>query len=261
MFWSQDVLVCVLFPYLLPSLPFAKPDCWSVNDFRPVLEYLLVSLSNISPEMIQSVLETFVNQMFSISSCHKMSLDSDLCFLAEIEKRCHFENVYHWKSSSHSHFASSFLIENQNQQNLNTIYKPTLSVLCHRGHKETVALLLKHKIDVHIEGALLKASYDGHKEIVALLLEHKADIHAQDDLAFQTAVLKNRKDTVDLLLEHKANIGMRVLPTFAHVQQHRYNNNGNPPSVVGVNHSIVNKRNAVFTIIVASLPFIWMLLN
>jgi hypothetical protein len=40
--YSQDVLISVVFPYLLPSLPVSNWESWSSYDFRSVLEYLLV---------------------------------------------------------------------------------------------------------------------------------------------------------------------------------------------------------------------------
>jgi hypothetical protein len=97
--WAQDVVISVLFPYLLPSfsvkkkeywlkdvvsvllryfLPAYKNECWSKEDIRYVFEELLMFLCKISLERTQEVLETFVRRMLFISSSCKTNLDDDL---------------------------------------------------------------------------------------------------------------------------------------------------------------------------------------
>jgi ankyrin repeat protein len=176
MSWSQDVVILVLFPYLVPSVPIYKNELWSKDDIRIVLEHLLLFYSSIPMEKIQKLLEAFVTRVLSISSRYNMNLDHDLSFLADIENRCSFTKIKQWRSSIYSLYACSFLIE--------------------------------HKFDIHEddECALVRASENGHKGTVALLLEHKADIHTFNDQALQWATDEGHKDTAALLLEYKADV-------------------------------------------------------
>jgi hypothetical protein len=59
----QDVMVSILFPYLLPSFPICQQDCWFGNDFRRVLKYLLKIFCKSSPEVTSMTLESFVRVM------------------------------------------------------------------------------------------------------------------------------------------------------------------------------------------------------
>jgi hypothetical protein len=207
--WSQDVAICVLFPYLLPSLPVCGNELWSKHDIRGILEDLLLSYCSIPIEKIQKLLETFVNRVLSISSSLNRNLDDDLSFLADIENRCSFTNVDDWESSVYSLYACTFLIENK--VNIHEDNEYALQYASSAGHKDTVALLLEHKADVHEldDEALLLASAYGHKDVASLLLEHKADVHTENhNCALTCASSNGDKGIVALLLEHKADVNV-----------------------------------------------------
>jgi ankyrin repeat protein len=146
------------------------------HEFRGILEYLLVSLSNISIENIQNVLTNFVRRTFSMSVCDVVHLDKDLCFLSNINNRHSFDQVNRWHSVSRCHYACLCLIES------------------------------KANIYERNDWALRCASCRGFTEIVTLLLNNKANVHADEDFAIRVAIMKDHKDIVALLLEHKANI-------------------------------------------------------
>jgi hypothetical protein len=205
MHWLQDLVLSVLFPYLLPSLPVYEEDGWPANQFRSILEYLLISLCHINSEDTRDVLETFIRRTFSILR-HEISLDNDLEFLANIQKRSTFGRHYKFKSEAYSFYATSFLIENKADIHFENDY--ALRDGCKIGHTRTVALLLEQKADIHVSNdyGIRLASKHGHKDIVALLIQHKADIHAEDNDAVRLASGYGHKDVVALLLEHKADL-------------------------------------------------------
>jgi hypothetical protein len=58
MSWSQDVVISVLFPYLLPSLPIYQSDLWSTEHIKRILEELLVFYCGIPIKGTQESLET-----------------------------------------------------------------------------------------------------------------------------------------------------------------------------------------------------------
>jgi ankyrin repeat protein len=206
MAWSQDVLIFLLFPYLLPSLPICRNEFWSKDQIRSILEHLLLFYCNITMEKIQKLLQAFVRRVLSISSSCNRNLDHDLYFLADIENRCSFTNAYQWKSSTYSLYACSFLIENK--VNIHKDDDFALQCASNFGHKNVVALLLKHNANVHAgyDCVLRWASLEGDKDIVALVLEYKADVHAECDIALQWASCYGHKDIVAILLEHKADV-------------------------------------------------------
>jgi hypothetical protein len=204
MSWSQDVLISILFPYLLPSLPVCKHECWLKQDLRSILEQLSMFYCSTPMKKVQGLLETFVRRTLSISTSYNINLNNDLYFLADIEKRCSFELFDEWELSTYSLYACSFLLKNK--VNIHQRYDCALKCASAYGHTSTVALLLEHKADVHAEDgfAVRFASYRGHKETVALLLEHKAHVHAGWNSALALASRNGHKDTVALLLEYKA---------------------------------------------------------
>jgi hypothetical protein len=238
--WSQDIVVSILLPYLLPSFPVYKNESWSTKNMRRVFEELLMFHCHVPTEKTQDLLRTFIRRVLSISSSCDINLDDHLDdhldFLADIKKRCSFNIFYKWKSSVHSLYASTFLIEHRADVHEDDDYalrlasinghKDTVTLLlqhnanlhakedqafrhaCSNGQEDTVALLLQHKANVHAMNnyALRWASRGGHKDIVALLLEHKADVHANDDEALRLESLYGCKDIVALLLEHKADV-------------------------------------------------------
>jgi hypothetical protein len=203
--WSQDVAVFALFPYLLPSLPVCKNEFWSKDGIRSILEELLQFYCHTPMEKMQKLLEAFVTGVLSISSNYNKNYDCDLSFLADIEKRCSFKKFSYWESSVHSLYACTFLIENK--VNIHEDNEYALRYASTKGHKDTVALLLEHKANVHAgDYAHILASNNGCTAIVALLLEHKADVHVYDDYALMLASSNGHKDVVALLLEHKADV-------------------------------------------------------
>jgi hypothetical protein len=206
MWWSEDVVVSVLFPYLLPSLPICKTECWSKQDIRRVLEHLSMFYCDVPLEGTRELLETFVRRVLSVPSSCKIDLDDHLRFLAEIEKRSSFQKFELIKSSVHSLYSCIFLIEHK--VNTHGCYGHALRMASFNGHKDTVALLLEHKADVHAwnDSALKWASEAGQKDIVALLLERKADVNANDESALRLAGMNGHKDTVTLLLENRADL-------------------------------------------------------
>jgi hypothetical protein len=199
---SQDVVIFVLFPYLLPSIRIRKGECWLKKDIRNILEKLLLFYCSIPIEKTQELLETFIRRELCISSNNQRSLDKDLYFLTNIENRCSFKKSNRWKSTVYSLYASRFLI----QQGV-PVDKSAFIFESQRGYNHTVALLLESKANVHEEDdyALLRATQMGHKDTVALLLKHKADVHADNERALLVAVEMNYKEIVALLIEHKAN--------------------------------------------------------
>jgi ankyrin repeat protein len=204
MHWSQDIVVSILFPYLLPSLPIFTRDCWPKEKFKGVLEYLLMLFCNIDPKEIQDALKMFIKQVFLISSS-ETSLDNDISFLADISQRSSFEILLNTGSEAHCLYGCSFLIEHKADIHENNDFILTHSSCS--GYKHVVALLLKHKANIHAnyDFSLRFSSCNGHKDTVALLLEHKADIHAMNNNALRNAIVNGRKDVVALLLEYKAN--------------------------------------------------------
>jgi ankyrin repeat protein len=204
MSWSQDVVVSILFPYLLPCFPIFKNECWLKEDIRSVLEELLMFYCSVSVKKIQELLETFVKRILSISSSYNRNLNDDLYFLADIENRCSYKIFRECKSSVYSLYMCCFFIKHK----LFHENEYALQWTSYYGHKDTVALLLEYKANIHAYGdeALRLASEEGHKDTVALLLEHKANIHECGDKPLRLASKEGHKDTVALLLEHKANI-------------------------------------------------------
>jgi hypothetical protein len=204
MSWSQDVIISVLFPFILPSLPVYKNECWSNKDMRQILEDLLMCLCNISMKRTQKLLAAFTRRMLSTSD-NERYLNDELCFLADIEKRQSFYQFDLWRSDVYSRYACSFLIEHK--ANLHEKNDYVLRLASRKGYKDTVSLLLEHKAAIHVnDSALLLASEEGHKDIVALLIQHKADVRAENSFAFRKASEWGHKDVVTLLLEHKANV-------------------------------------------------------
>jgi hypothetical protein len=205
--YSEDVVISVLFPYLLPSLPVCTSECWSRKHIRSIFEHLLLFYCDVSVGRIQELLKTFVRRVLSltVSSSSNRNLDQDLHFLADIEGRCSFDRSRIWKSNAYSLYACSFLIENEVDLKVG---KFNLVLASQNFHKDTVILLIKYKGGIHAskEYALRWTSLYGNKDIVALLLEHEADIHALDDFALRWASFNGHKDTVALLLEHKADV-------------------------------------------------------
>jgi hypothetical protein len=210
MYWSQNIVVFILFPYLLPSVPLVALDCWPKEKFRCVLEYILLSACDIGLDEIQDALKMFVKQTFRYPS-YKPSLDKDLCFLADMSQRYFFEQLISTNPEVYCLYGCSFLIENKLDihQNNGAILK--YASRC--GYKDVVDLLLKHKANVHVdfEYPLRYSSAKGHMNIVALLLQHKADIH-ENNFALGWASHYGHIGVVDLLLQQKANV-------------HAYNNN------------------------------------
>jgi hypothetical protein len=83
--WSCDVVIFTLFPYLLPSVPIVKEECWS-KKFRRVLEYLLMSFCGFCFKKKQKCeLMRFLKQIFPAPS-YKPSL-CDLHFVRTIFER------------------------------------------------------------------------------------------------------------------------------------------------------------------------------
>jgi hypothetical protein len=207
MSWSQDVVLYVLLPFLLPSLPVSKKECWLKRDIRCVFEYLFIHFCSVSLQKTERLLYTFVKKELSLStSKYETNLDFHLHFLTDIENRCSFRGIVDQKSSVHFFYASSFLIEQKVDLHEDEDY--ALKYVSKYGYKDTVALLLQHKADVHAEEdySLRWASHNGHTDIVAALLEHKADVHANGDYPLILACANGYKDTVGMLLEHKADI-------------------------------------------------------
>jgi hypothetical protein len=235
MSWSQDVVIFVLFPYLLPSLPVCENELWSKDDIRSILEDLLVFYCSTPMKKIRALLQAFVSKVLSISSIYKRNLYHDLSFLADVESRCSFRKFKEWRSSAYSLYVCTSLIEHKvnihesdcalrhtsakgykdivalllrHKADIHALNDAALRVASANGHNGTVVLLLEHKADVHGDDdhALIWASQNGHKATVALLLEHKADVHTSNDYALQKAIQNGHKDTVALLLEHKADV-------------------------------------------------------
>lgn len=77
-----------------------------------------------------------------------------------------------------------------------------------KGHYEIVDILLKNKVDIHIdnESALYGAIIKGHTNIVEKLIKHGADIHIYNDSALHAAAFHNRLEIVDLLIKNGADI-------------------------------------------------------
>jgi ankyrin repeat protein len=205
MFWSQNVTIYILFSYLLPSLPVHEQDCWSEKGFQSVLEYLMTTLCNISPPQTQESLKRFVMKIFCISH-DNVSLDEDLFFLGDIQKRCFFTLIDQWESSVHSLYASSILIEHKADIHAENNYALRWASKC--GYKDTVVLLLEHRANIHADEdhALRWASEFGHKDVVALLLENKANAHVYNNAAILWASRNGHTDTVALLLKYKPDI-------------------------------------------------------
>jgi hypothetical protein len=203
---SQDVVVSVLFPYLLPSLPVCKKECWSKEHTRNILEELLVFYCSTSIERSQDLLESFVRRVLVVSSSCDVDLDDNLKFLADIEERCSFIVFDQWESSVYSFYTCTSLIEHK--ANISASSDFALRLASRFGHKCIVALLLKHKANVHaiFNQALGWASQNGHKDTVDLLLQHNANVHASNNAALRWASENGHKDTVDLLLQHNANV-------------------------------------------------------
>jgi hypothetical protein len=208
MSWPQDIVISILFPYLLPSLPVCKNEIWSKQNVRAVLGHLLVSFCNVAET--QELLKTFTGRMLC-SSNSKRDLEQDLHFLVDIESRCSFTKLYDGPSgmnpscklSVHSLFACSFLI----QYKIDIHQDNDIALRCasEYGYKDTVSLLIEHKAYVHAKDdcALRWASGCGHTEVVALLIEHKADVHAKHDDSLRWAKLNGHKDVVNLLFEQE----------------------------------------------------------
>jgi hypothetical protein len=207
MIWLQDVVISILFPYLLPSLPVCKSECWlKKKDIKCILEELLMFYCNIPVKRTQKLLEIFVRRQLGISCSYNRNLNYDLNFLAEIEERCSFTQSYQWTSNVHSFYACMFLIQQKVDIHEENDY--ALVWASRNGHKDVVALLLTHEVNVHAryDYPLRWASEHGHKDTVALLLEHKADVHAKNDCALRWASKNGHQDTVALLLKYRANI-------------------------------------------------------
>jgi hypothetical protein len=173
MYWLQDVIVFILFPYLLPSpSPSPSPlyDCLPRKEFKPILEYLLMSFCNLGLEETQDTLKMFIKTL--LPSSHKTSLDDNLSFLGDITQQCSFQILSHARSEAHCLYGCSLLIENK--ANIHVDNDVILRRSSYSGYKDVVALLLKHKADVHAECeySLRFSSYFGYKDIVALLLQH-----------------------------------------------------------------------------------------
>jgi hypothetical protein len=160
--------------FRLRILAIQESECWSKQDMRSILEYLLISFCNIPTETTQTLLETFVRRVLSISSSYNRNLEDDLHFLADIEKRSSFIKFDKWKLSVYCLYVCNFLIE--------------------------------HKIDADIHYALERVSCCGHKDTIALLLEHKADVDVKFGLPLRWACVRGHRDTAALLLKHKANV-------------------------------------------------------
>jgi hypothetical protein len=221
MYWSQDLVTYILFPYLLPSLSIHEQDCWPEDEFKAVLEYFLISFCNIGSEKTQNVLETFVRRTFLIpnSSCYTADLNDDLSFLANIQNRDSFKKIGKWKTGAHYLYASSFLIENK------AVYsQDTLTLAIWNNYKEVVALLLKSKANVHIDNddTIRRASKFGDRDIAAVLIEHKANIHAENDEAFIWASIYGHSDVVALLLLNKANVHVNNDEAIMHASKLGY---------------------------------------
>jgi ankyrin repeat protein len=199
--FSQDVVISVLFPYCLPSFPIVKKENWSNQDIRLILQHLLVYFCNIPMKATRNSLEIFTRRMLFISSNCKRNLDDDLCFLADIEQRCSFNQFHLWGSGEYSLYASSFLI----QHKADLDHKDFALILASgKGHKPVVTLLLQLKADVHTQDdypVRLAAQY-GHKDVIALLIEHKANVHAHGNFALLLANTFGHKEVVNLVLKH-----------------------------------------------------------
>jgi hypothetical protein len=207
MAWSTDVIVSVLFPYLLPSFPVCKIECWVKEDIRLIFEKLLMFYCSIPAEKTRKLLETFVRRVLSTSS-YKTDLDNDLYFLADIEERSSFINFKKWKSNVYSLYACTFLIKHK--VDIHEGNDCALVFASIKGDKDVVALLLEHKANVHVDRghALMWAIVYGYKDTVALLLEHNANVNADNDRALMWAIGYGHTDMVALLLEHKADFNV-----------------------------------------------------
>jgi hypothetical protein len=204
MYWSHDVVIFVLFPYLIPSLPIVE-DYWSETDFRWILENLLMLFCGISLKETQGMLMRFLKHIFPVSS-YRADI-SDLYFIGNISERCSFDKLLKF-SDIQCFYACSFLIENKAD-----IHVDNDIILRHAScvdYKDVVVLLLEHKANVHVcdDLALKLSACLGHKDIVASLLEHKANVHIDDDWPIKISTERGHKEIVFLLLEHKANIGV-----------------------------------------------------
>jgi ankyrin repeat protein len=204
--WSQEVVISILFPYLLPSLPVSKEECWSKRDVRPIFERLLMSFCNILINKTRKLLETFTRRMLSIPRYCRRNHNKDLYFLMDIENRCSFIRFNGWKSSVYTLYTCSFLIQYKIDVHQHDDF--ALRFASEKGYKDTVSLLLEQKANVHArdDEALRNASVNGQKDVVSLLLEHKANVHADNNSALRLASYHAHKDIVSLLLEHKADV-------------------------------------------------------
>jgi hypothetical protein len=146
MSWSQDVIVSVLFPYLLPSLPVFDQECWLPSEFQSLLEHLLVLLANDSLETTHLSLEMFIKRTFS-AAFHVVNIRADLCFLANIRQRSSFDKLDSCKSDAHSLYASMLLIENKADVHVNDDF--ALIRAYEMGFGKTIDFLEKHKCDSH----------------------------------------------------------------------------------------------------------------
>jgi hypothetical protein len=112
--WSQDILTSVLFPYLIPSLPVCKEDCWPKEDFQHVLKRLLMWLSGTPSKRTRCVLKTFLRKTLSVSPSCQIEFVNDFMFLANIEDRSFFDKTCFWSSKSYlTRYASEFLLEHK----------------------------------------------------------------------------------------------------------------------------------------------------
>jgi hypothetical protein len=206
MSWSQDIIISVLFPYLVPSFPICKNECWPKEDTRIIFEELLMFYCCIPVKKTPKLLETFISRLLSISSGCNRNLDEDLYFIADIEKRSSSNFFSKCESDVYCLYVCNFLIEHG--VDIHEDDDCALRFASRNGYKNTVVLLLEYNADVHAydDCSIRSASYYGHTDIVALLLEHKADVHACSDESLLSASFNNHKDTVALLLEHKADI-------------------------------------------------------
>jgi ankyrin repeat protein len=243
MSWSQDVIISILFPYLLPSLPVCQKECWPKHKFRRILTYLLVSLGCCCKEEIRDTLEFFVRKTLStsfqvkkpLSHRRQAILNHDLCFLANITARSSFRKLLACKSNLQYLYATSFLIENK--ANIHAEHELPLRDSSAMGFTETVALLIKHKADIHvcnnicsslacqngrtntlslfldykavdINRCLFFACKYGYKDMVVLLLGKEGNLPMYGYEGFIEACARNNKDVVLFLLEQRVDVNM-----------------------------------------------------
>jgi ankyrin repeat protein len=234
MYWSQDIVTFLLFPYILPSLS-CEENCWKEKKFRKILEFLLMFLCDIRLGKTRKPLETFVKRTFMpFTTSYNVNLNDDLRFLGNIQKGSTFETIRCWNSEVHFLYISYMLLKKDYNVNIrcdNAIrmasihgYKDVVSLILaynnHKyyhyydealqgassnGHTEVVSMLIENKANVNSKKALRDASANDHKDVVSMLIKNGADVHADQDCALRHASTCGSTNAVAVLLANKAN--------------------------------------------------------